>query len=171
MLMVMEKFKKSKLESLNSFIKELNFAKITDRKIRTTFIKLIPAVSRALNEFEEDKKKMFETIINTIPEDRRIAYDKDNMNRNELFKKFQDSQSLDDWNEFAKVNDKFNEDYKEIIEAVNQYQEAVNSLADEEVEFSVDSIDANDFVDAMTGLSEITTETFDLLYPIVKTTE
>lgn len=164
----MVQFKKAKLNALDAFVRKVNFAKVSDKNVRYTLIKLIPAVSRAIKELEEDGKAMFDKFIGVFPEDKRMAYDTANRIRLEAMEKYQKSGNEEDLKAFAELNGKFSNDYKDIIEAVVSYDEAMKEFGEGDVELPVESIESEVFLDAMGDQCDITAETLDMLDPIIK---
>lgn len=161
------KYTKAKLESLNTFIRGLNFAKIGDKNVRNTFLRLVPAVARLVKENEEDQKVLFEQVIGTFPADRRMAYDTANAARLDAMKKYQESNSEEDLKAFKDLNDAFLSEYKDILDAVVSYDKGIKEIMNDEVELNVEPISAEAFLDAMGDTVDVTAELLDMLSPIV----
>lgn len=165
----MEKYNKSKLQALDGFVKKLNYKLIDDKEVRNTFIRLIPQTSRRLKEIEEDRKALFEKFIEVFPQDRRIAYDEANRARMDALRKFEESHSEEDKKVAEKAQNDFVSEYRDMLDAVDEFNRAVNDLMAEDTDLSVDGIDVDKFMDAMEGQDfDITADTFDMLDPIVR---
>lgn len=165
----MEKYNKSKLEALNGFIRGINFGKISDKDVRSTFVRLIPQIARRTKEIEEDRKALFEKLIEPIPEDRRKAYDEANRERLEAMEKFRKSGDAEDRKDFEAKQASFVEEYKDVLDAVDELNKAIEEIMNEETELSVDHISVDKFLDGMDGQAfEINAKTFELLDPIVR---
>ena len=163
----MIQYRKSKLDALNAFIRGINFAKVSDREVRSALIRLIPAVSRGIRELEEDGKAMFEKFIGPFPEERRIAYDSANRERTEALEKYRESGSEEDGKAFSELNRRFGEDFRDLIEAVAGYDGAMKEFMDGTVGLPVEAIGADAFLDALGDQCEITADTLAMLEPIV----
>ena len=165
----MEKFNKSKLQALDGFVKRLNYKLIEDKEVRNTFIRLIPQTSRRLKEIEEDRKALFEKFIEVFPQDRRIAYDEANKARMDALNKWHETNSDEDKKVAEKAQNDFVNEYRDMLEAVDEFNKAVNEVMNENTDLSVDGIDIDRFMDAMEGQDfDITAETFEMLDPIVR---
>lgn len=168
----MEKYNKSKLQALDGFVKKLNYKLIDDKEVRNTFIRLIPQTARRLKELDEDRKVLFEKFIEVFPQDRRIAYDEANRARMEALRKFEESRSDEDKKAAEKAQNDFVSEYKDMLEAVDEFNKAVNDVMNEDTTLSVDGIEIDKFMDAMEGQDfDITAETFEMLDPIVRFSE
>ena len=168
----MEKYKKSKLEALDKFVKGLNYSIIPDKEVRNTFVRLIPQTARRLKEIEEDKKSLFEKFIEVIPQEKRIAYDEANRERMDAYKKYEESRSEEDRADFEAKQSALVSEYADILSAVDQFNQAVNEVLADDTDLSVDGIEIDRFLDAMEGQEfSVTADTFEMLNPIVRFSE
>lgn len=165
----MEKYNKSKIAALDQFVKSINYSLIKDKEVRNMLIRLIPQTARRLKEIDEDRKALFEKFIEVFPQDRRIAYDEANRARMEALRKFEESHSDEDKKVAEKAQNDFVNEYKDMLEAVDDFNKAVNEIMNEDTDLSVDSVDIEKFMDAMEDQSfDITAETFEMLDPLVR---
>lgn len=165
----MEKYNKSKIAALDQFVKSINYSLIKDKEVRNMLIRLIPQTARRLKEIEEDRKALFEKFIEVFPQDRRVAYDEANRARMEALRKFEESHSDEDKKVAEKAQNDFVNEYKDMLEAVDDFNKAVNDIMNEDTDLSVDSVDIEKFMDAMEGQSfNVTAETFEMLDPLVR---
>lgn len=165
----MEKYNKSKIAALDQFVKSINYSLIKDKEVRNMLIRLIPQTARRLKEIEEDRKALFEKFIEVFPQDRRVAYDEANRARMEDLRKFEESHSDEDKKVAEKAQNDFVNEYKDMLEAVDDFNKAVNDIMNEDTDLSVDSVDIEKFMDAMEGQSfNVTAETFEMLDPLVR---
>lgn len=165
----MEKYNKSKIAALDQFVKSVNYSLIKDKEVRNMLIRLIPQTARRLKEIEEDRKALFEKFIEVFPQDRRVAYDEANRARMEALRKFEESHSDEDKKVAEKAQNDFVNEYKDMLEAVDDFNKAVNDILNEDTDLSVDSVDIEKFMDAMEGQSfNVTAETFEMLDPLVR---
>lgn len=165
----MEKYNKSKIAALDQFVKSINYSLIKDKEVRNMLIRLIPQTARRLKEIEEDRKALFEKFIEVFPQDRRVAYDEANRARMEALRKFEESHSDEDKKVAEKAQNDFVNEYKDMLEAVDDFNKAVNDILNEDTDLSVDSVDIEKFMDAMEGQSfNVTAETFEMLDPLVR---
>lgn len=162
-------YTKAKLKDLDAFIKGLNFAKVSDKDVRNTFIRLIPQVARRMKEMDEDKKALFSRIVESIPEERRKAYDEANHERMEAMERFKKTGSELDRANFESKESAFVNEYKDVLPVVDEFVKAVNDLEAGTTELSVEHIPVEKFLDSMQGQDiEVNAKTFELLEPIVK---
>ena len=165
----MEKYNKSKIAALDQFVKSINYSLIKDKEVRNMLIRLIPQTARRLKEIAEDRKALFEKFIEVFPQDRRVAYDEANRARMEALRKFEESHSDEDKKVAEKAQNDFVNEYKDMLEAVDDFNKAVNDIMNEDTDLSVDSVDIEKFMDAMEGQSfNVTAETFEMLDPLVR---
>lgn len=141
----MVELKKYQLNAIYEIVNSIQLNKITDSKIRKTVLKLVLEIPKSITEFQKDISDTRTKFLEGFKTEDLTAFQAELNGLAELSRKQDTKAALEKDHEIAKS-------FPEITSAFVKLNESLDNLQNETVEFNVEKINMEEFVDALVGL-------------------